>query len=252
MSSPARKLRILCFHGFRQNASGFRGRLGALRKYLKSYADLEFLEAPHDMQETVVDETTGEVKAVNRRTWWKFEEVEIANPEATHGADQPATIRTYVYHGVEDAVQAVQAYNLSAGPFDGILGFSQGAAFASYLVATNALPASVKFMILVSGFVPRAQAVSHLYPATNQSVDVSPFSIPTLHVVGETDDLIPPKESQKLVDCFADAILVKHSGGHYVPTTAGCVNAYRNLCARFMENPPALVEPDQPQMDSSL
>ncbi|KAK6915686.1 Rhodanase, C-terminal [Dillenia turbinata] len=44
-----RKLRILCLHGFRQNASGFKGRTASLAKKLKSIAELVFVNAPHEL-----------------------------------------------------------------------------------------------------------------------------------------------------------------------------------------------------------
>ncbi|EEF49981.1 Protein C9orf97, putative [Ricinus communis] len=44
-----RKLRILCLHGFRQNASGFKGRTASLAKKLKNIAELVFIDAPHEL-----------------------------------------------------------------------------------------------------------------------------------------------------------------------------------------------------------
>ncbi|XWS58078.1 hypothetical protein CRYUN_Cryun08bG0004200 [Craigia yunnanensis] len=46
---PSRKLRILCLHGFRQNASSFKGRSASLAKKLKSIAELVFVDAPHKL-----------------------------------------------------------------------------------------------------------------------------------------------------------------------------------------------------------
>lgn len=40
-------LRILCFHGYAQNATIFRKRTGALRKALAGIAEPVFLNAPH-------------------------------------------------------------------------------------------------------------------------------------------------------------------------------------------------------------
>ncbi|KAG6750378.1 hypothetical protein POTOM_044868 [Populus tomentosa] len=45
---PSIKLRILCMHGFRQNASGFR-RTASLAKKLKSIVELIFVDAPHEL-----------------------------------------------------------------------------------------------------------------------------------------------------------------------------------------------------------
>lgn len=42
-----RKLRVLALHGFRENASRFRGRMRAFMKRLHHHLDLDFLQAPH-------------------------------------------------------------------------------------------------------------------------------------------------------------------------------------------------------------
>jgi hypothetical protein len=56
------KVRILCLHGFLQNASNFRGRTGALRKALKTVADLEYIDGPVT------------VEGGEKRSWWVVEE----------------------------------------------------------------------------------------------------------------------------------------------------------------------------------
>ncbi|CAN1821403.1 Rhodanese-like domain-containing protein 6 [Linum perenne] len=48
-SDACHELRILCLHGFRQNASGFRGRTASLAKKLKRTAELVFVDAPHEL-----------------------------------------------------------------------------------------------------------------------------------------------------------------------------------------------------------
>mmetsp|Transcript_42842 Transcript_42842/g.69474 ORF Transcript_42842/g.69474 Transcript_42842/m.69474 type:complete len:84 (+) Transcript_42842:69-320(+) len=45
-NQPAR-LKILCLHGHAQSASHFKGRTNAVRKAIKSIADLEYIDAPH-------------------------------------------------------------------------------------------------------------------------------------------------------------------------------------------------------------
>lgn len=44
---PKDKLKILCLHGYRQNATAFKSKLGSFRKLSSKYAELTFLEAPH-------------------------------------------------------------------------------------------------------------------------------------------------------------------------------------------------------------
>lgn len=47
MSKSAVPLRILCIHGYRQNANSFREKTGALRKLLKKQVELVYVSAPH-------------------------------------------------------------------------------------------------------------------------------------------------------------------------------------------------------------
>jgi len=47
--SSTKKLKILCLHGFRQNASNLKGRLGSFTKKLKHLAEFVFVEAPHEL-----------------------------------------------------------------------------------------------------------------------------------------------------------------------------------------------------------
>lgn len=42
-----RKLKILAFHGYRQNGTLFRGKIGSFRKAVSKYAQLFFVSAPH-------------------------------------------------------------------------------------------------------------------------------------------------------------------------------------------------------------
>ena len=43
-NSNGRKLKILCLHGYAQNAEFFRQRTGSIRKNLKSTCDFHFLD----------------------------------------------------------------------------------------------------------------------------------------------------------------------------------------------------------------
>jgi hypothetical protein len=69
-----RKLRILCLHGYLQNAEVFRSRIGSLRKGLKSRAEFFFVDAPYlveaadDAEAAGSDDGGGSAGA--GRSWW--------------------------------------------------------------------------------------------------------------------------------------------------------------------------------------
>ena len=96
--------------------------------------------------------------------------------------------------------------------FDGILGFSQGAAAAAMLCANVEHPRP-KFAMIVSGFVPRDEKAAERLLAGVKDV-------PSLHVFGQTDQLVVPERSRALTTLFADATVVAHDGGHMIPSGA--------------------------------
>mmetsp|Transcript_39249 Transcript_39249/g.62877 ORF Transcript_39249/g.62877 Transcript_39249/m.62877 type:complete len:140 (+) Transcript_39249:60-479(+) len=62
---------------------------------------------------------------------------------------RPSVAVSYV--GVEASMRKLETYIAEKGPFDGILGFSQGGAAAAVLCAQN--PHSFKFAVIISGWV---------------------------------------------------------------------------------------------------
>jgi predicted alpha/beta hydrolase family esterase len=43
------------------------------------------------------------------------------------------------------------------------------------------------------------------------------LALPSVHILGRTDGVIRPRESQALADQFEDPLVLTHSGGHVVP-----------------------------------
>lgn len=73
---------------------------------------------------------------------------------------------------------------------------------------------------MASGF--KSGSLAHL----NYYDDV--ITIPTLHIFGETDNVIPNEMSEELADIFEDPKILRHSGGHYFPSTTQQKEFYRN------------------------
>ena len=140
--------------------------------------------------------------------------------------------------GLEEALGTVaQALN-KLGPFDGILGFSQGAALAALVCALGQggdprfpLP---RFVILVSGFCPRGLGLM-------EPIMQGPLSLPSLHVFGDTDGVIPSQESMQLCSRFDGAVTLTHSGGHFIPAAAPQRQAYLRFLDHFAPSQMGLV-----------
>ncbi|KAL1787562.1 ovarian cancer-associated protein 2 protein, partial [Sigmodon hispidus] len=134
--------------------------------------------------------------------------------------------------GLEEALKTVAQALHTMGPFDGLLGFSQWAALAAFVCALGQagnprfpLP---RFIILVSGFCPRGHGFK-------ESILQSPLTLPSLHVFGDTDRVIPSQESMQLASQFLGAVTLTHSGGHFIPAAASQCQAYLKFLDQFAE-----------------
>ncbi|NXE30235.1 OVCA2 Esterase, partial [Ardeotis kori] len=213
--SEGRPLRLLALHGYRQSERRFRQRTGALRKALRGRAELVAVSAPHPVPGGGEEDDDHEDDPP--RGWW------FSGPgtfEAGEAAAAPA--------GLEESLSAVAAALAEHGPFDGLLGFSQGAALAAMVCALRArgdprFP--VAFAILVAGFASRSPAHGHFYR--------DPIALPTLHVVGDADAVIAASLSRELARRFVEPVVLTHPGGHFVPAAAPQKKAYLEFLDRF-------------------
>ena len=210
------KLRVLCLHGYRQNGTVFRERTGAMRKLLKRYVDFVFISAPHIIPN---EENRHRPPEQQERGWW------FSKSEKTYNALD----KTDVCLGFEESVQAVKEAFDAEGPFDGLLGFSQGACLAALLCImqqTTSFP-KFKFVILVSGFRSLLSPHAHFYK--------EPISFPSFHTIGATDDVISAQASEDLFTCFLGALSYRHQGGHYIPASLELRTALQEFLLPFLE-----------------
>jgi predicted esterase len=213
LPTTTRKLRVLALHGYRQNASIFRGRVGHLRKGLKSRADFDFLDAPHPAPLLSDADAAGAPPAdADPRSWWLWED---GGPSG-----RPSLVSSI--SGWTDATLPLLLATLAAAdpPYDGLLGFSQGGASVALLLAALPRERRPKFAVIAGGFLPRDDALA-------ASVRCAAIDTPTLFVAGDADALIPPDRTEALAACFAEgaATWLRHPGGHAVPTCSGAVKA---------------------------
>ncbi|KAI8899783.1 serine hydrolase-domain-containing protein [Globomyces pollinis-pini] len=206
-------LKLLCLHGYTQNGNVFRKRIAVLQKQLlKNNIECVFVDAPHVSTTTFNEVVTGE-----ERAWWNASE------------------DRQIYYGLDESLQYLKEFSDSNGPFDGILGFSQGAAMSS-LIADH-LPIKPKFLVLVGGFVPKPQ----------QAKEILTYRGPSLHVMGIKDELVANEWSMNLaalmanLEYFPDSVnesgvvkVLVHDGGHAVPGKSN----YRHtivewICAQY-------------------
>lgn len=113
------KLRVLCLHGYRQNGDALKSKLGSFRKHVAKYAEFVFITAPHvaaslEPNGQTVDE---------QRSWWSNKDDGTFKGTNKGG---PA-------FGFQQSLQLVEEAWKTQGPFQGLLGFSQGACFVGLI-----------------------------------------------------------------------------------------------------------------------
>ncbi|XP_075052789.1 esterase OVCA2 [Mixophyes fleayi] len=213
-SSSKQVLRILALHGYYQNERSFWERTGALRKNLKKRAEIVMISAPLVIPCTDTDsrEEGGDDPREDPRAWW-FSDPEESSFNAMEDAKSCS--------GLEESLNAVAKAFSELGPFNGILGFSQGAALLAILclLKQRGDPRfQFDFAILVAGFKSSACDHAEFYK--------EPITVPSLHVYGDTDRVIPGEMSQGLASHFVDPVILTHPGGHYIPVCAAQKRVY--------------------------
>lgn len=109
---------------------------------------------------------------------------------------------------------------VGGGGFDGILGFSQGAAMAGIVCKLRKEFVEfkeLKFAILVSGFVARSERTLWIWDGG--SGKEGKIDLPVLNVYGRKDQVVDIKESRRLGRMFREDQFwcLVHEGGHVVP-----------------------------------
>jgi len=216
MPSPEpnpRKLRILCLHGYHGSAQVLRSQLGPLASGLEPLVDLVYVDAP-----SLVAGDFG---------WWH-----AVTEESDPARDDPGVNGTRRhYKGWERTRAGIVSMFDRLGPFDGVLGFSQGAALTGLLVGLRApdgrttpeRPLRFDFAVMVGGFACRDPGLARLYERTDS------YALPSLHLFGRSDGIVPEQDSRELAAHFASPTLVEHAGGHVIasdPSVRSAVRAF--------------------------
>ncbi|PIM97862.1 Phospholipase/carboxyhydrolase [Handroanthus impetiginosus] len=243
-----RKLRILCLHGFRQNASSFKGRTASLAKKLKNIAEFVFVDAPHELPFIYEPPPADQSHSTNcplaqqclpsNHCNRKFAWLVAADYDGKHGAEWqrakiPFSSLQYQQQteGFEKSIEHLKILFSVSGPFDGILGFSQGAAMAALVsVHREKLKGAMdfRFIILCSGFAV------NMADCTEGSINC-----PSLHIFGSKegkDRQIDCQASKQLASLFENgcSVIIEHDLGHIIPTRSPYIDEIKDFLRRFL------------------
>jgi len=174
-------IRVLCFHGYHGNASILRGQMAALVSAMPSNIDFLYVDAPS--------------LARGDFGWW-------------HEG----------FSGWKRTLAWAQELFATQPRFDGVFGFSQGAALVGLLAAANE---SEAYRTSEEGWFDFAALVGGFKSGSPQHADLfgRKLAIPSVHVMGLSDGIVPSRDSRVLAAAFKDPLIIEHGGGHIVPGT---------------------------------
>ena len=125
------------------------------------------------------------------------------------------------YLKLAEAMKYVTDYASMNGPFDGLMGFSQGGTLAAALAASGAIPVRAVITAgaphIEEAFVAASEWTATSGDAQERNVGVT---IPKLHLTGETDAIISVESTDELCIRAGSGEMIIHEKGHLFPTKA--------------------------------
>ncbi|VAH26209.1 unnamed protein product [Triticum turgidum subsp. durum] len=188
-----KKLKVLCLHGFRTSGGFLKKQISKwhpsiLQQFDTVFPDGQFPAGGKSDIEGIFPPPYFE--------WFQF--------------DKDFT----EYTNLDECIAYLCDYMVKNGPFDGLLGFSQGATLSALLIGYQAQGKvlndhpPIKFMVSVSGSKFRDPSICDV-------AYKDPIKAKSVHFIGEKDWLKVP--SEELASAFADPLIIRHPQGHTVP-----------------------------------
>lgn len=241
-----KKIRVLCLHGFRTNAKVMENQTRPLRKALGDRADFLFLDGPFEAE----GPTDASIERAHGKDapFYEWCRIKSADEDAGSGANlNAATALTstdkewrFKYVGIDRTIEFLDEQLAKHGPFDVVLGFSQGGVVATHL-SMHYLQRDVRWWnlcVCVGGVPVRGLELQHLFETPSGEPILLPF--PSIHIMGKKDPLYT--ESIKLAAMYEanpegsvlPKLVLEHDGGHRFPSDAHNPGFYDNI-ARVIE-----------------
>jgi len=210
-----KKLRILCLHGYHGSAAVLRQQMSGLTNSLSHLAEFVYVDAP-----SLAHGDFGWWHAIREESW-------------PAGGDPGVGAGTARYQGWERTQAWIVTLFQKERPFDGVFGFSQGAALAALLVGLRApdgkpgtnKPLVFQFAIMAGAFPTNDPVLADLYEAK------ASYDLPSAHIIGRSDFIVPGDYSHRVSRLFTQPLVLEHDAGHVVAATQDI----RNQMAGFLK-----------------
>jgi hypothetical protein len=201
-------LNILCLHGNEQDHEIFRTRLGRIPQKCKHIADFHIVNAPHILPTKLGND-------VGMRTWFLRDSKFLVDYES---------LRVTLEY-LDDIWCGSSS---SKKPFDGVLGFSQGGTMATIMSLLPTRYPGIKFVICIGA--------RDLNEDILRIVEVTHIGIPSLHIAGEKDLVVPIASSCAMMSRFdeSNSQFIAHDKGHCIPSSANYLNMIKEFLEKFL------------------
>ncbi|KAM1221558.1 hypothetical protein ACFX13_009415 [Malus domestica] len=188
-----KKMKILCLHGFRTSGSFLKNQITTKWPSIASQFDMDF---PDGIFPAAGKSDIEGIYPPPYYEWFQF--------------DKDFT----EYTNLEECITYVCDYITTKGPFDGLLGFSQGATLSGLLLGYQAQGKVLKdhppfkFCISISGAMFRDPSICDI-------AYKDPIKAKSVHFIGAKDWLRRPSED--FATAFDNPLIIRHPYGHTVP-----------------------------------
>ncbi|KAL1530312.1 hypothetical protein AB1Y20_001222 [Prymnesium parvum] len=218
----SRPIRFLCIHGSGANAMVMNLQTRALKREMGAAATFDYVQGAVDWKPEHVDEELLSLFGQGPYFgWWNVhmpDGTSVNKPSDYHDQLDTARERYHLkYAGVEDAMRKIEDHISAHGPFDILLGFSQGAILTSLLTAhclqrkrVGGLGPSWAMNVLVCGMIPRDKHWIDL-------MEQQPINFPACIVIGKRDRFF--SDGRRLAELYVEPELFEHQGGHEFPAS---------------------------------
>ncbi|KAL3819645.1 hypothetical protein ACJIZ3_005550 [Penstemon smallii] len=192
-SKNGSKMKILCLHGFRTSGSFLKKQISKWEPSIFAHFDMDF---PNGIFPAGGKSEIEGIFPPPYFEWFQF------NEDFTE------------YKNLEECITYLCEYITNKGPFDGLLGFSQGATISALLLGYQAQGKILKdhpqFKLFVS-----ISGSKFRDPSICDVAYKDPIMVKSVHFIGDKDWLKLP--SEELASAFVNPLIIKHPQGHTVP-----------------------------------
>ncbi|KAE9555689.1 hypothetical protein FO519_001160 [Halicephalobus sp. NKZ332] len=191
-----RPYRFLCLHGYRQDGRALRQKMGSLRQKFSKTVEFDYVDAPH------LAKVGDEPQIASELSWYATSET---GEFYAHSTSPKA-------YGFEESIEVLDKHCEEHGPYNALLGFSQGGTMAhlyfAHCVKSGKKP--FKGIVVFAGFPSKVDEHRELMTCKNDAEN--------LFILSTYDTVITSNYTEELArNGYSNPNLLYHEGRHGIP-----------------------------------